>query len=67
MGDIAAVATLLTKVFGFIVDPTGLAKMKIEHQIEVIHAGIKIAIEQKDYDTIDMLFDKYRELSNTVG
>ena len=67
MGDIGAVAALLIKVFGFLVDPTGLSNMKLEHRIEVIHAGIKVAIQQKDYDTIDKLFNEYRELSNSIS
>jgi hypothetical protein len=68
MGEaITAVAALLTKVFGFVVDPTGLGAMKLEHRIEVIHAGIKIAISKKDYDAINMLFDQYRELSKSTG
>jgi hypothetical protein len=66
MGDIGAVASLLSKVFGFIVDPTGLAAMKLEHRIEVIHAGIKIAIAKKDIDAIDVLFNEYRELYNAI-
>jgi predicted nucleic acid-binding Zn finger protein len=66
MGDIAAIAAMLTKVFGFVVDPTGLEQMKLEHRIEVIHAGIKVAISKKDYDAIDMLFNEYRELSNKI-
>lgn len=61
---IAEVAKLLSKVFGFVVDPDGLAKMKLENQIDLIHAGVKIAIRNKDvdYDAADLLFEKYREL-----
>ena len=66
MGDISAIATLLTKIFGFIVDPEGLKSMKLEHELEVIHAGIKIAISKQDYDAIDVLFNRYRELSNAI-
>jgi predicted nucleic acid-binding Zn finger protein len=68
MGEaIAALATLLTKVFGFVVDPAGLGAMKTEHRLEVIHAGIKVAISKKDYDAIDVLFDNYRELSKSIN
>jgi len=63
---IAAVATLLTKVFGFAVDPEGFSAMKVEHQIEVIHAGVKIAIAKQDYAAIDVLFEQYRELCKTI-
>jgi len=63
---IAEVAKLLTKVFGFIVDPDGLDKMKLEHRIEVISAGVRVAIKQKDYDAVDRLFTEYRILSKTI-
>jgi len=64
---ITAVASLLTKVFGFVVDPEGLSAMKLEHRIEVVHAAVKIAISKKDYEAIDILFDEYRELSQAIG
>ena len=63
---ITAVATLLTKVFGFVVDPEGLAKMKLENQIDIIHAGVKIAIRNQDSDAADLLFERYRELWMSV-
>lgn len=59
---IASVAELLTKVFGFVVDPDGLAKMKLDNQVDLVHAGVKIAIRNKDSDTADLLFERYREL-----
>jgi len=67
MGDIGAVATLLSKVFGFVVDADGLKTMKREHQLEVIHAGIKVALDKGDTDAVDQLFAQYRELSKTSG
>lgn len=59
---IAEVATLLTKVFGFVVDPDGLDAMKLENKIDLIHAGVKVAIRNKDSDAADLLFERYREL-----
>lgn len=59
---IAEVAKLLTKVFGFVVDPDGLAKMKLENQIDLIHAGVKVAIRNQDSDAADLLFEQYRAL-----
>ena len=59
---IAEVAKLLSKIFGFVVDPDGLAKMKLENQIDVIHAGVKIAIRNNDSDAADLLFEQYRSL-----
>ena len=66
-GDVGLVAALLTKVFGFVVDPTGLATMKREHELEVIHSGIKIALDQRDFATVDLLFARYRELSKDTA
>ena len=62
MGDIGAVATLLTKVFGFVVDPTGLSKMKREHLLQEIMRGIDEAIAKRDMAAADELFAHYREL-----
>ena len=63
MGDVGAVASLLGEVFGWVVNPSGLAKMKREHQLEIIHAAIKIALDQRDYRAVDLLFNTLRELS----
>jgi hypothetical protein len=62
-GAVGAVATLLTKIFGFVVDPTGLAAMKREHELEVIHAAYKIALDRGDTDAVDALLARLRELS----
>lgn len=62
MGDIGAVATLLSKIFGFVVDPDGLKTMKREHELEVIHAGIQVALDKGDHDAVDLLMQRYREL-----
>ena len=67
MGDIGLVAALVSKAFGFAVDPDGFERMKLEHQIEVIHAAIIVARGNGDTDTLDALFDKYRELSKSAG
>ncbi len=67
MGDVGAVAKLLSQVFGWIVDPTGLEQMKLEHRIEVISAGVRIAIAKKDYAAIDVLFTEYRMLAKTLA
>ena len=66
-GDIAAVAILLTKIFGFVVDPTGLKAMKREHELELIHAAHKIALDCGDTDAIDALYERLRELSARAG
>lgn len=66
-GDVGLVAKLLSEVFGFAVNPDGLEKMKLEHQIEVIRAGIKIAVDNGDDDAADALFEQFRELSKRTG
>jgi hypothetical protein len=62
-GDVGLVAALLSKVFGFVVDPTGLSAMKREHELEIIHAAHKIALDNGDTDAIDALYVRLRELS----
>lgn len=64
---VTAVATLLSQVFGFVVDPDGLSQMKVEYEIEVIHAAIQIARSQRNDAALDGLFERYRELSKKVG
>ena len=64
--DIGLVAALLTKVFGWAVDPTGLAAMELNHKLEVIHAAYKIAMDKKDYATADTLIQQLRELSQAT-
>ena len=66
-GDVGLVAGLLTKIFGWAVDPDGFAKMKLDHQLEVIHSGIKVALDRGDSDAVDALFEQYRELSRRTG
>lgn len=64
---ITAVATLLSQVFGFVVDPGGFSRMKLAHQLEVIHAGIKVATDNGNAGAVDALFEQYRELYHSVG
>jgi len=64
---ITAIANLVAKAFGFAIDPDGFERMKLEHQVEVIHAAITVARANGDTDTLDALFDKYRELSKSAG
>lgn len=66
-GDVGLVAQLLTKIFGFIVDPDGLAAMKREHELELINAALKIALDQGDETAVDLLFMRFRELSAKAG
>ena len=61
-GDIGAVAELLSKVFGFVVDEDGLARMRREHKLELINAAFKIALDQHDETAVDLLFAHLREL-----
>jgi hypothetical protein len=66
-GDVGLVAALLTKVFGWAVDPTGFALMEMNHKLEVIHAGINVALDKGDNDTVDLLFQQYRELRQSAS
>jgi hypothetical protein len=67
IGDIGAVAELLSRVFGFVVDPQGLNRMKREHKLEVINAAFKIAMDNHDELALDLLFVQLRELRAQVS
>ena len=67
MGDIGAVAELVSKIFGFVVDPDKWATMKREHRLEVLHAAYKIALDTADDDAADRVLDELRELSKRTG
>ena len=73
-GDpITALADLVRDAFKFATDPGGFENMKLEHQIEVVHAAIVVARaarargEAGADNTLDALFDRYRELSKSAG
>jgi hypothetical protein len=62
-GDVGLVAKLLSEIFGFVVDPDGLARLQREHEMEVIRAGLKIALDRNDIGAADQLYQRLRELS----
>ena len=59
---IAAVSELLSKVFGWAVDPTGLEQLTLDNQLKLIARGMNEAIAKADWDSADALFARYREL-----
>ena len=66
-GDVGLVAKTLSEIFGFFVNPDGLEQMKVEHRVEVIHAGIVVARAKGEMDRLDILFASYRELLRHTG
>jgi len=62
MGDIGQIASLLEKVFGFVVDPAGLEKMTREHRLSLIQVAYEIALDKNDTDTIDALLAELRRM-----
>ena len=67
MGDVGAVAKLLSEVFGFVVDPTGYEQLARENQLKLIQRGINEAITNSDWVRCDVLFAELRELRTQVG
>ena len=67
MGEIGDVASLLEKVFGFFVDPDKFAAMQLNHKLEVLHAAHRIAMDKRDFAAADLLYQQYRELSNSIA
>ena len=66
-GDVGLVAALLTKVFGFVVDPTGYEQLSREIKLRTVRRGLSAAIENNDWDAADTLFDEYRQLRTEAG
>ena len=64
---IAEVAKLLTKVFGYTVDPSGLATLKRENQLKLIMRGIDEAIAKNEWAACDALFAQYERLRIETG
>lgn len=53
---IAEVTKLLSKVFGFAVNPDGFARMSRDSQLKMIARGMDVAILKNDWPTVDSLF-----------
>lgn len=59
---IAEVAKLLGKVFGFVVNPDGFARMSRDSQLKMIARGMDEAISKNDWATVDSLFGSLERL-----
>ena len=66
-GDVGAVATLLSKLFGFAVDPDGYEQLARENKLKLIQRGIDDAISKHDWIACDALFVKLRDLKQQTG
>jgi hypothetical protein len=63
---ITEVAKLLSKAFGFAVDPDGFARLSRESQLKTIARGMDIAISKNDWATVDALFGQLDRLCRDV-
>jgi hypothetical protein len=66
-GDVGLVAELVRTLFAWATGPEGWEKMSLEGKINVIHAGIKVAVAKNDINAVDLLFDQFRELQKRTG
>jgi hypothetical protein len=66
-GDVGLVAALLTKAFGFVVDPNGYQELSRENKLKWLMRGINDALATNNLATADGLFNEYRELYQQVG
>ena len=64
---IARVAELLSKIFGFVVDPTGLTALKRENLLKLLMRGVDEAISHNDWPACDALLRQYEQLRGEVG
>ena len=62
-----AIAELLSKVFGFVVDPDGLAQLSRANLLKYLMRGINEGIACADWASVDALFFHYRELRQPTG
>lgn len=67
LGSVGAIAELLSKVFGWTVDPNGLGQLTLDNQLKYIARGINEAIANNDMESADALFAQYRELRREQG
>lgn len=61
-GDVGLVAELLSRVFGWLVDPTGYEQLTLDNKLRLIMRGINDAVAKNDWAAVDALFAEYREL-----
>jgi hypothetical protein len=61
-GDVAAVANLLSQVFGWAVDPNGYERLTLDNKLTFLMRGINAAVSKSDWPVTDALFAEYREL-----
>ena len=66
-GDVGAVATLLTTILQWFTEPGGFAKVTREAKLAKLMEGLKVALDEKDYKSADLIFAALRELSAQSG
>lgn len=64
-GDVGLVAELLSKVFGWLVDPAGYEQLTLDNKLRFLMRGINESVAKNDWATVDALFAEYRELRTT--
>ena len=67
MGDVGAVAKLLSEIFGFVVDPTGYEQLTRENKLKILMRGINDSVAKSDWARADVLFGEYRGLCAGSG
>lgn len=62
-GDaVSAIATLLSQIFGWLIDPDGYAKLQTNTKLDILRGAIREAANNKNLPAIDRLLDEYRRL-----
>jgi hypothetical protein len=62
MGDVGAVATFLTTVADFFMDPAKFTALSRERKLEKIREGLDAALDASDYVAADKFMAMYRVL-----
>lgn len=66
-GDVGAVATFLTLIADFFIDPNKWERLSRERKLATIKEGLDAAIDARDWVAADRFMQLYRSLSEQSG
>lgn len=66
-GDVGAVATFLTLVADFFIDPNKWERLSRESKLATIREGLNAAIDKNDWAAADRFMSAYRSMSESAS
>ena len=64
---VTAIATLLSEIFGFVVNPDGYAMLSREMKLRKLGEALDAALNARNYDAADRVYVELRKLYREVG